>query len=85
VPSGAILPLGMALNQAQVEHRNTFNEVDVDGIGKLNLFNMTAKFEKTPGFVESPPPHLSEHTNEILKEIGYSDEDIHEFKSQGII
>jgi formyl-CoA transferase len=85
VPSGAILPLGMALNQAQVEHRNTFNEVDVDGIGRLNLFNMTAKFEKTPGFVESPPPHLSEHTNEILKEIGYSDEDIHEFKSQGII
>jgi len=85
VPSGAILPLRNALTQAQVEHRNTFNEIEVDGIGNVNLFNMTAKFEKTPGFVETPPPALSQHTKEILNDLGYSAQEISQFRNEGII
>lgn len=85
IPSGAILSLEDALNQQQVNHRNTFTEVDVDQIGKLKLFNMTAKFNKTPAKIENPPPKLSEHTNEILKQLGYSDDDITNFKDKGII
>ncbi len=85
VPSGAILPLDQALTQPQVEHRDTFREVEVEGIGPVRLFNMTAKFEKTPGFVESPPPVLSQHTKEILKGLGYSEDDILNFRKEGII
>lgn len=85
VPSGAILPLDQALTQPQVEYRNTFREVEVEGIGRVRLFNMTAKFEKTPGFVGSPPPVLSQHTKEILTGLGYSDDDILNFKKEGII
>ncbi len=85
VPSGAILPLDKALTQPQIEHRNTFKEVEVENIGKVKLFNMTAKFEKTPGLVETPPPLLSQHTKEILNDLGYSDEEIKQFKEEGII
>ena len=76
VPSGAILTLDQAMHQEQVKHRNTFTNVDVQGIGSLPLFNMTAKFEKTPGIVSSPPPMLGEHTGEILTMLGYNDEQI---------
>jgi crotonobetainyl-CoA:carnitine CoA-transferase CaiB-like acyl-CoA transferase len=85
VPSGAILSLDKALTQPQVEHRNTFKEVEVANIGKIKLFNMTAKFEKTPGLVESPPPLLSQHTKEILSGLGYSETEIKQFKEEGII
>jgi formyl-CoA transferase len=85
VPSGAILPLDKALTQLQVEHRNMFREVEVEGIGHVKLFNMTAKFGKTPGFVESPPPLLSKHTKEILTALGYSKNDILNLKKEGII
>jgi len=85
VPSGAILPLEKALSQEQVEHRQTFSKVNVEGIGEIKLFNMTAKFSKTPAMVESAPPLLSEHTNEILTELGYSEEDISQLRKQEII
>jgi crotonobetainyl-CoA:carnitine CoA-transferase CaiB-like acyl-CoA transferase len=85
VPSGAILTLEGAVSQAQVEHRNTFGTASIEGIGELKLFNLTAKFSKTPGFVESPPPSLGQHTKEILHGIGYSDEAIKRFKDTKIV
>jgi len=85
IPSGAILDLANALSAPQVEHRKTFEQVNVKGIGDLKLFNITAKFDKTPGRVEAPPPLLSEHTEEILTGIGYTLEEIKEFREKQIV
>jgi CoA:oxalate CoA-transferase len=85
VPSGEILTLEQALTASQIEHRNTFNTVNVEGIGDVKLFNMTAKFNKTPGTVETPPPLLSEHTNEILTTLGYSENEIIMLKNEKVI
>ncbi|MDP2886450.1 MAG: CaiB/BaiF CoA-transferase family protein [Ignavibacteria bacterium] len=85
VPSGAILSLEAALSQEQVKHRSTFGSVHVEGIGDLRLFSLTAKFSKTPGNVETPPPTLGQHTAEVLKGIGYTDDEIRKFKESKII
>lgn len=85
VPSGEILTLEDALKAPQVEYRNTFNTVNIEGIGDLKLFNMTAKFEKTPGVVETPPPTLSQHTDDILGSLGYSPEELTQLKADGVI
>jgi CoA:oxalate CoA-transferase len=85
VPSGAILTLEGAMNQEQVNHRNTFGTTTVEGIGDLRLFNLTAKFSKTPGAVESPPPTLGQHSQAVLSAAGYSDAEIAKFKEAKII
>jgi crotonobetainyl-CoA:carnitine CoA-transferase CaiB-like acyl-CoA transferase len=85
IPSGEILSLEDALNAPQIGHRETIKTVNAPEIGDLKLFNLTAKFEKTPASIDSPPPKLSEHTAELLKEIGYAEGEIKEFKKQGII
>ncbi|MCI0472022.1 MAG: CoA transferase, partial [Ignavibacteria bacterium] len=85
IPSGEILSLDKALNQSQVKHRNAIAEVDTPEVGKIKVFNLTAKFDKTNGDVDFPPPLLSQHTDEILKELGYSDDDIRSYRKNNII
>jgi formyl-CoA transferase len=85
VPSGAILSLEESLTQPQVAHRETLGSVHAEGIGDLRLFNLTALFEKTPGKVETPPPRLGDHTEEVLSGIGYTKEQIAQFKQKGIV
>jgi crotonobetainyl-CoA:carnitine CoA-transferase CaiB-like acyl-CoA transferase len=85
IPSGEILSLESALNQPQIEHRNALSEIDTPEVGNIKVFNLTAKFNKTVGDVDTPPPLLSQHTEEILKELGYSSEDFKKFKEEKII
>jgi crotonobetainyl-CoA:carnitine CoA-transferase CaiB-like acyl-CoA transferase len=85
IPAGAILGLEAALSQDQVRHRQTLRKVHAEGIGDLELFNATAQFSKTPADIESPPPRLSEHTDQILGRLGYGAEKIAELRKTGVI
>jgi crotonobetainyl-CoA:carnitine CoA-transferase CaiB-like acyl-CoA transferase len=85
IPAGAILGLGEALSQQQITHREALSTIHVEEIGDLRLFNLTAKFDKTPAAIESPPPKLSQHTGEILARLGYSKKQIEALKKSGAI
>ncbi len=85
VPSGDILPLERALSQPQIEHRQVLREVDVDEIGPVKLFGLTAQLSRTPGAITSPPPRLGAHTAEVLASVGYAASEIASYKEKGIV
>jgi len=85
IPSGDVVSLEAALTCGQAEHRQVIAEVEQPGIGKIKIFNMTAKFSKTPAQIEMPPPRLSENTGSILEELGYSTEEIRVLKEKAVI
>jgi len=85
IPSGDVLGLEAALASAQAKHRQVITDVDQPGIGNIKLFNMTAKFSKTPAQIEMPPPRLSENTRDILGELGYGDEEMKALKEKSVI
>ena len=85
VPSGAILGLEEALRQPQVRHREVLKKLPLDGFGDIEVFGLTALFEKTPGTVDTPPPKLGEHNGEIYTALGITDVDQATLKSKGVI
>jgi formyl-CoA transferase len=80
IPSGAIATLEEALTSPQIQHRGTIQEID-----GLQLFNVAAKFCKTPGKLESAPPRLSQHTDEILSSLGYGSEAIEKLRAARVV
>jgi formyl-CoA transferase len=85
IPSGDVLSLEAALTSEQAKHRHVLADVDRPHIGNIKIFNLTAKFSKTPAEIESPPPALSEHTQEILTSLGYKCEEQKLLKEKMII
>ncbi|MFZ1376811.1 MAG: CoA transferase [Geothrix sp.] len=85
VPSGDILSLEDALRQPQVQHRQVLQKVAVAGVGQVEVFGLTALFEKTPGTVDTPPPTLGEHNARIFGTLGLSESEQAELKAKGVI
>jgi crotonobetainyl-CoA:carnitine CoA-transferase CaiB-like acyl-CoA transferase len=65
--------------------RGFFAEIDHPAIGRHKYLNPPYRFSELPGRIHRPAPLLGQHNEEIYcQELGYSNEDLIEFKSQGL-
>jgi formyl-CoA transferase len=85
VPSGAILGLEAALRQPQVQHRGVLQKVACPGIGEIEVFGLTAQFDRTSAEVQTPPPTLGQHNAEILGRLGLDAPALAALKAKGVI
>ncbi len=85
IPSGDIVGLEKALLSDQIMHRETIKNINEPQIGDIKIFNLSAKFSKTPASIDTPPPQLSAHTEEILTELGYNKTDFQSLKEKMVI
>ncbi len=77
VPVGPVLNLDEVFNDPQVEHNNAILEFDHPTAGRYHQARPAARFAKT---AQEPkrrmPPLHGEHTEEVLRELGYSAADL---------
>jgi len=64
---------------------NFFAELDTPARGKIRVVTTPVTFRQNPSSVRTPAPELGQNTEEILLDLGYSWEDIAQFKEQGVI
>lgn len=73
--SRLLLPLE-ALNDEHFKARNMVLEIDDANVGRYKASGLPIKFSKTPGFVKKSSPLLGESTCEVLRDAGYTENEI---------
>jgi crotonobetainyl-CoA:carnitine CoA-transferase CaiB-like acyl-CoA transferase len=85
VPAGPVYRPRQTLDDPHVKAGGFFTEIDFPGIGKAPVAATPVKLHGTPGEVRARPPMLGEHTDLVLRELGYSAAEIAALKQEGAV
>jgi formyl-CoA transferase len=76
VPCGPIYSIDQVFADPQVRHLGIAQSVKKKDKGTLTVVGQPVKLSRTGSRIAAPPPGLGQHTNEVLKEFGFSAREI---------
>lgn len=87
VPAGAVLTVPEILEMPQVADRGFLEAFEnVPGVGRdIEVVSTGVKLDGKAPAVETPPPLLGEHNDEIWTDLGCSKDEIKAFREAGVI
>ncbi len=85
IPCAPVYDLDQVNKDPQLKDRGMFQEISHERIGRIRVPGIIIKLSESPGEIIRPAPKLGEHNDQILKELGYTINEIKEFKNNGII
>lgn len=85
VPVGPVHSIGEALAHPQTQARGMVVDLVHPQAGPTKALGCPLHFSQTPTSIDRPAPLLGEHTREVLREYGYSDEQIDALAAEGAI
>ena len=85
VPSGPIYAIDEAFEDPQVKHLGMAKTVTGHARGDMELVGQPIRLSRTPSSMALPPPDYGEHTDEILSELGLSDDEIAALRTENVI
>ena len=81
IPAAPINTVEEAVNDAQTRARGMIVQIEHPVLGMARSIGNPIKFSETPVSYRLPPPMLGEHTSEVLRGLGYSEEEVQAMSS----
>jgi len=85
IPCGPINNIQEVFNDPQIMHSAIAQTVVHPELGEIKLVGQAMQLSRTPSKLKTAAPNKGEHTNIILKELGYNSESIAKFKMEKVI
>jgi succinate--hydroxymethylglutarate CoA-transferase len=84
-PYASVNDIQTTLNHPHVLARDMVVTVDHPACGDIKMVNTPVKYSETQPTIRSAPPLLGQHTDEVVKNLGYSEDEIKVLKKGGVI
>ncbi len=85
VPSGPIYDVRQVFEDPQIRHLGMAQTVRHPERGEMKVQGLPAVLSRTPGAIRRPAPTHGQHTDEILRELGYTPEEITGLRKDGAV
>jgi crotonobetainyl-CoA:carnitine CoA-transferase CaiB-like acyl-CoA transferase len=85
IPAAAINTVAEAVNDPQTKSRGLIVQLEHPALGAVRSIANPIRFSHTPVSYRMPPPVLGEHSGDILRDLGYSGEEIAKARNEGAV
>jgi crotonobetainyl-CoA:carnitine CoA-transferase CaiB-like acyl-CoA transferase len=85
VASGPIYKMNEVFADPQVKHLKMAAPVRHPVLGNIELVNQPIELSRTPSEIRSATPECGEHTDEVMRELGYTDGEIADLRRRIVI
>jgi len=85
VPAGPINTIREIASDPHLSVRKAFTELTHPVLGNVKFIRCTPVFNDTPTSVKTPAPTHGQHTDAILRDLGYTEDQIKLLEGQGVI
>lgn len=85
VPAGPIRDMAHVFDSPQAQYSGLAQTMQHPTVGEFRTVNTALAFSETPATLRLPPPTLGQHTDEVLRELGYADEVIAQWHAEGVV
>jgi crotonobetainyl-CoA:carnitine CoA-transferase CaiB-like acyl-CoA transferase len=85
IPAAPVQTLREFMDDPAVRHHEMIREYDHPDLGRLRLMGMPLSFSESPTRDPGRPPTLGEHTDAVLRDLGYDARAIDDLKRRRVI
>jgi CoA:oxalate CoA-transferase len=85
VPSGPVHAVADVFKDPQIVAQEMVIDVEQPGHGVVQMLGFPMKFAGAPCTVRRPAPALGQHSDEVLTELGFTEDQCRQFRSAGVI
>ena len=85
IPAAPVQPLLDFFEDPAVRHHDLVHEYDHPEVGRLRMIGQPLVFTETPTRDPGPPPTLGQHTDAVLRELGYTNAEIAALRARRVL